>query len=528
MRRGPTPKALHAWPLLATIGLAAAPAFGAPPIEVLPGSDACVSETGSVGGCVDGKALDGPNAVAVSPDGLNVYVTSGLSEAVAVFDREPSTGALTQRIGTEGCWSEDGSAGACSNGRGLQGANGVAVSPDGMNVYVTAFASGEGSLGVFDRNIITGELTQKAGTAGCISDLGTGGSCTNGTALDGISGVAVSPDGRNVYATAEAPSSAIAVFDRNPSTGTLTQKGGTDACVSDSGTGGSCANGLALGGAQAVAVSLDGRSVYVAAEASDAVAVFDRDPTTGALTQKAGIAACVSDDGTSGQCRDGVALLNPQAVAVSADGLTVYVASSDSDAVAVLGRNRATGELTGKLGNSGCNSETGSGGACRDGVALDGATGVVASPDGRSVYVVAPLSGAVDVFDRTNAFITINGTLVQKDGRAGCISEDGTGGLCTAYLLANSVRAVAISSDGLNLYVVSGLGDAVSVFRRYVPAYDIDGDGEQLPLTDGLLLLRFLFGFTGDTLTAGAVDLVDCTRCSAAAIEAYLESLQEP
>jgi hypothetical protein len=54
---------------------------------------------------------------------------------------------------------------------------------------------------------------------------------------------------------------------------------------------------------------------------------------------------------------------------------------------------------------------------------------------------------------------------------------------------------------------------------------DADGDGELLPLTDGLLILRYLFGFGGPTLTNGAVDLSDCTRCDAAAIAAYLGTL---
>jgi hypothetical protein len=54
---------------------------------------------------------------------------------------------------------------------------------------------------------------------------------------------------------------------------------------------------------------------------------------------------------------------------------------------------------------------------------------------------------------------------------------------------------------------------------------DIDGSGTITPLTDGLLVLRFLFGFTGATLTAGAVDAVACSRCSAGAIEGYLQTL---
>ena len=55
-------------------------------------------------------------------------------------------------------------------------------------------------------------------------------------------------------------------------------------------------------------------------------------------------------------------------------------------------------------------------------------------------------------------------------------------------------------------------------------ALDIDGNGSTQPLTDGLLVLRFLFGFGGGVLIAGAVD-AGCTRCDAAAIEAYLDRI---
>jgi hypothetical protein len=55
--------------------------------------------------------------------------------------------------------------------------------------------------------------------------------------------------------------------------------------------------------------------------------------------------------------------------------------------------------------------------------------------------------------------------------------------------------------------------------------FDIDGDGEMVALTDGLLNLRWMFGFRGATLIAAAVDNSDCTRCNAPDIEAYIESL---
>ena len=53
---------------------------------------------------------------------------------------------------------------------------------------------------------------------------------------------------------------------------------------------------------------------------------------------------------------------------------------------------------------------------------------------------------------------------------------------------------------------------------------DIDGNGQIDALTDGLLTLRYLFGLQGDTLINGVV-ASDATRTTAEEIEAHLESL---
>jgi hypothetical protein len=55
-------------------------------------------------------------------------------------------------------------------------------------------------------------------------------------------------------------------------------------------------------------------------------------------------------------------------------------------------------------------------------------------------------------------------------------------------------------------------------------AADIDGNGAVDALTDGLMLLRALFGLSGDGVTAGAVG-DGATRTSAADIEAYIDSM---
>ena len=53
---------------------------------------------------------------------------------------------------------------------------------------------------------------------------------------------------------------------------------------------------------------------------------------------------------------------------------------------------------------------------------------------------------------------------------------------------------------------------------------DPDGSGQAAPLSDGLLLLRYFFGFRGMSLITGAVDTGACTRCDAASIETFIEA----
>ena len=332
-------------------------------------------------------ALDSARSVTVSPDGGSVYVAAGSIGAVAVFDRAVD-GTLTQKAGAAACVSDTGAA-PCLDGTALGGAFEVTVSPDGRNAYVASNSSG--AVAVFDR-AADGTLSQKAGTAACISDSGAG-PCGDGTGLGGALGVVVSPDGTSAY-VASFDSGAVAVFDR-AADGTLTQKPGMAGCITDTGAG-PCVDGTALDGASSVTVSPDGRSVYVASQISSAVAVFDR-AADGTLTQKGGTAACISDTG-AGPCIDGTALAVAASVAVSPDGGNAYIASFDSDAVAVLDR-AADGSLTQKPGTAGCISDTAAG-PCVDGAALDGNRWVTVSPDGRNAYAASVISGAVAVFDR--------------------------------------------------------------------------------------------------------------------------------
>ncbi len=357
--------------------------------------DGCVSHTGSDGSCADGRALQDPTGLAITSNGRHLYVAATGSDAVVLLRRNTLTGVLTQPDGSEGCVSKDGTGGLCEHGGPLIGPVAVAISPDSKFVYVASQTSN--SISVFKRNLTTGALTQVPGAGGCVSQDGSGGACAVAVALDRPYSIAISsPGGTHLYVAAE-NSYAVTAFKRNTTTGVLTQLAGTAACVSNDGSGGACADGRALREARWVSIAPDRKHVYVAAEGSDAVAVFKRNGITGALTQVAGAGGCVSEtglDGADGPCGDARSLSQPVALAVSPDNKHVYVASLGSGAVAAFVRNRTTGVLSQLADTAGCVNETGSDG-CAVGAGLTGARGVAVSPDGKHVYVVAQTGNAV-------------------------------------------------------------------------------------------------------------------------------------
>ena len=84
------------------------------------------------------------------------------------------------------------------------------------------------------------------------------------------------------------------------------------------------------------------------------------------------------------------------------------------------------------------------------------------------------------------------------------------------------------SGDSLTSGAVSGdaTRDASDTIASYLTnadsQLDIDGDGESKPLTDGLLLIRYLFGFSGDSLISGAIGS-GAERDTAEEVEAYIQ-----
>jgi DNA-binding beta-propeller fold protein YncE len=436
----------------------------------LHGSSGClVDRSKPVHGCTSVRALRGPapflgsNAVATSPDGRNVYVASSGSDAITVFRRNERTGELTQGSGSTGCVAAR-SADGCAPAVGLDGPNSVAVSADGRSVYATSLISD--AVTGFRRSRSSGALTQLRGGDGCIANRATRG-CATGRALDGSDVVTVSPDGDNVYVGAFV-GNALAVLHRNSSSGALTQPADRTGCIVETPTGG-CTTGIALAAPEGMAISADGDNVYVATAVGNAIGVFTRDSSTGALTQATDGTGCIVDSALAG-CTAGTQLGGANAVAVSPDDDDVYVTSLLSNSVTSFSRAPATGQLAQKPGTSACVVYLLAVG-CSLGRALSAPEGIAVSPDGASVYSAAFASAAVDVFGRDAG----SGALLQRS-RRGCVSTRPTPGCSRGHGLLGA-SSVAVSPDGGFLYSAAFASNAIGVFKRITAAASRGGKG---------------------------------------------------
>lgn len=294
--------------------------------------------------------------VAVSPDGRNVYTTSG-DHSLGIFARNRRSGKLTYKS----CIT--GSTGANSTGKsracrplptatpihegiysGLGGPASLAFSPDGRFVYVAA--RGDAAVSTFARSP-NGSLSFQSCLSGGISAFISGASSpciqvapdnSHGSGLRGINRIVLSPDGTSLYASSPKTSS-VTEFRRDPATGQLAYTG----CISGEsrglGPGNPCRaiplakeagfdSGMWL--IERLAISRDGRSLYGAARGDDATPAFSRDPATGILTYL----------GHYGS------LDEPTDLALSRDGRSLFVAARGNAAILRYSRDPGDGDLT--------------------------------------------------------------------------------------------------------------------------------------------------------------------------------------
>ncbi len=425
----------------------------------LAGKRGClVDRTAKAGTCGTARALDGPGPFM----GSRAIAVSPDGKHVYVASSKSDAIAIFRRDRQTGVLTQAKKTKGCIAAKGASGCaaaigldepNSVAISADGRSVYATSRAAN--SVTTFVRNPATGALRQlPPPLSGCISGLPVP-ECATGLALLAPDVVVVSPDGNNVYVGSFFGNS-VAAFSRNPTTGALSQLAGSAACIAEATAG--CTTGIALKSVEGLAISGDGTSVYAATALSNAVVNLSRNPTTGALAQASDGIGCVAAGELAG-CTPGLQLTGANAVAVSPDDDDVYATSLFSNSVTSFSRSGSTGALTQKMGTAGCLIYLRSAG-CSFGRALIAPEGLAVSPDGTSVYAAAFESGAIAVLDRGKS-----GAVAQKPGAAGCLASHSLPG-CTVARALKGVSSIALSPDGRFVYSTAFESDAVDVFRR--------------------------------------------------------------
>ena len=340
--------------------------------------------------------IDEPSAIAISPDGAQLYVAGSGANAVAIFARDADTGALRP------------SGVVRDHARGVDGLDqpgDIALSPDGANVYVAGFD--DDALAVFARDPKDGGLrflSVMRDRVGGVRGLG------------GAVSVVVSPDGAAVYVAGRQDDS-IAVFARDAQSGRLSfverqrEKGF---------------------GPTALAMAPDGRHLYVSGFDASALAIFARDPASQRI-RRTGI---VRDTDHPSH-----ALTNAASVAVSPDGDRVVAASYGEDALELFERDPDTGELH-RLATA------------RAGVdapeRLRKPLGVVFSPSGDEAYAAAADPGSLVAFDVSDGQlrpISVHhdqGTDAVTEACAVAISPDGA----HVYVAGYGHSAIALFRRG--------------------------------------------------------------------------------
>jgi len=337
---------------------------GAPGAGELSFLAAVVDETGT--GFVE---LLGIAALAISPDSKYLYAASSTSSTVTVFDRSQLTGLLSVTD-----VAQEGVAGVL----GIEGVSALALSPDAEARQLYAASSSSKTLVVFDRDELSGALAHTQTLTEGLDDV---------DGLAGVASVSVSPDGDHVY-VASYLENGVARFDRDAITGRLTfievlRAGDRDSL-------GRLVQGIR--GAYGVAISPDGRHLYVTGRSDHSLVAFRRrtDDTRADYGEliflEAETQAVGSVDGLDGA----------SAVTVSLDGKFVYATGFEADAVAVFARD--TNPISSNFGKltfieSRRNSETDVSGIGRP-------TSIAVGPGDREVYVTGSVDDALAVFFR--------------------------------------------------------------------------------------------------------------------------------
>ena len=351
------------------------------------------------------NGLDGTRLVAISPGGKHVYSAAEVDHSIAVFERHNPSGALTQiQVVTDEVGGVD----------GLRGVGNLAISPDGRHLYAGAFAGAEREIAVFERDLETGLLTQ-------IQVVREPGDVADGIGF--LIWMGVSADGNNVY-SASAFDNAVVVFHRDVTTGMITFQ----QIVRD-GVGGV----NLMTGTVSAAISQDDQHLYVVSRTDDSIVTFARDPLTGDLSLVQELQDNVGGvDGLDGA----------RHVVIGKNGQQVYVVSLTEHAIAVFQRNEDTGALT--FSQTIKDADPGIDG-------LMGATALAESHNGKFIFAGGFGEDKISVFRRSPASGLLTFVEVKTNSLPDAEGLDG-------------VIYLTVSPNGKHLYSGSFFQDAVVYF----------------------------------------------------------------
>jgi List-Bact-rpt repeat protein len=230
-------------------------------------------------------------------------------------------------------------------------------------------------------------------------------------------------------------------------------------------------------------------------------------------------------------------------VTVGAVGMGIsYIGGNGNDVTLTVQTNGSQSALTVAKAGSGSGAVTSDVGAidcgatCSDTYATGTPITLTATPDAGNQFMgwLGPCTGTGPCQFTINGTTTAVATFAPAPLGVPTLDVDASGATTTYDALTDGLLAVrylfgltgaALATNALGPTATRTGPAAIKAYLDDIrPALDIDGNGAADALTDGLLIVRYLFGLRGTALIAGALDPL-ATRTTAGAIETYIESL---
>ena len=251
----------------------------------------------------------GPSGIiAVAPDGKSAYVPDFTAKAISQYTIKPATGKLTpmspKTVADPG------------------GPTGIKVAPDSRYVYITntelhighkgTYASitnvKADTVSVYRISPATGALSAKP-----VETVATG---------PNPQMITIAPDGKSAYVTCagytKTSHDGIWQYSIDPATGKLTPLSPAMVAIAD--------------GPHDLAITPDGKNLYVVTVGSNTISQYRINPHTGALSAEPASTAAT--------------MLHPEAIALAPDGKNAYVTSGNTSVLSQFAISPATGKIT--------------------------------------------------------------------------------------------------------------------------------------------------------------------------------------